>query len=140
MTFLREFLVHNHAYNGKDPLAAPPVDHGGDGPPIIGQTCPAMVDIRRFKIRQIRRQIRADIRHGWWIHQSYSASKAANQHAGTSVRWLLCVPFYKIITMRAASHSKRQRRNKTTLPSSTENKLTESEREVDETNTSEHNV
>ena len=99
MTFLREFLVHNHAYNGKDPLAAPPADHGGDGPPIIGQTCPAMVDIRRFKIR---RRIRADIRHGWWIHQSYSASKAANQHAGTSVRWLLCVPFYKIITMRAA--------------------------------------
>ena len=48
MTFLREFLVHNNAYNGKDPLAAPPADHGGDGPRIIGQTCPAMVDIRRF--------------------------------------------------------------------------------------------
>ena len=42
--------------------------------------------------------------------------------------------------MRAGSQTKRQRRNKRTSPTSSENNSTESEREMEEVGTSEHNI
>ena len=84
----------------------------------------------------------ADIRHGWADSPIIFSLQSSQSPGRYYCAWLPCVPFsyIYIITMRAGSQTKRQRRNKRTSPTSSENNSTESEREMEEVGTSEHNI
>ena len=71
----------------------------------------------------------ADIRRGWADSPIIFSLQSSQSPGRYYCAWLPCAPFcyIYIITMRAGSQTKRQRRNKRTSPTSSENNSTESE-------------
>ena len=79
----------------------------------------------------------ADIRRGWADSPIIFSLQSSQSPGRYYCAWLPCAPFcyIYIITMRAGSQTKRQRRNKRTSPTSSDNNSTESEREMEEVGT-----